>query len=430
MPPASHQDFVLTPEQLCIGVFVHIDLPWFSHPFSFNSFKIRSAEQLAILRTLGVSHFRYDPDRSDVQPRGMAAPQPALVPPPEPPVEDPATHSALASKQERIARLAQRKRQVIEVEKALMKAAGVMRNIGKNLFARPKECLEEVDELVSQMVTAFLDQPEVALHVIGEHAGGEEAYYHGLNCSILSMMLAKELDFARAHCQILGVGALLHDIGLNDIPDRVARPHHELTAPERNLRQLHCEYGVRLGKQIGLPEPVLRIILQHHELADGSGFPNKLKGDQIDPLARIVSLVNYYDNLCNPADLAKAMTPHEALSLMFAQRRAKFDTRALQVMIRCLGVYPPGTVVKLSNDAIALVSSVNPAKPLRPWVTVYDASIPKDEAIMLDLEEEPDINIAKALRPIQLPPEVYEYLSPRKRVTYYFDADSRKGRTQ
>ena len=430
MPPASHQDFVLTPEQLCIGVFVHIDLPWFSHPFSFNSFKIRSAEQLAILRTLGVSHFRYDPDRSDVQPRGMAAPQPALVPPPEPPVEDPATHSALASKQERIARLAQRKRQVIEVEKALMKAAGVMRNIGKNLFARPKECLEEVDELVSQMVAAFLDQPEVALHVIGEHAGGEEAYYHGLNCSILSMMLAKELDFARAHCQILGVGALLHDIGLNDIPDRVARPRHELTAPERNLRQLHCEYGVRLGKQIGLPEPVLRIILQHHELADGSGFPNKLKGDQIDPLARIVSLVNYYDNLCNPADLAKAMTPHEALSLMFAQRRAKFDTRALQVMIRCLGVYPPGTVVKLSNDAIALVSSVNPAKPLRPWVTVYDASIPKDEAIMLDLEEEPDINIAKALRPIQLPPEVYEYLSPRKRVTYYFDADSRKGRSQ
>jgi HD-GYP domain-containing protein (c-di-GMP phosphodiesterase class II) len=57
---------------------------------------------------------------------------------------------------------------------------------------------------------------------------------------------------------------------------------------------------VRLGKQIGLPEPVLRIIAQHHELADGSGYPNKLKGDQIDPLARIVSLVNYYDNLCNP----------------------------------------------------------------------------------------------------------------------------------
>ena len=81
----------------------------------------------------------------------------------------------------------------------------------------------------------------------GEHAGGEEAYYHGLNCSILSMMLAKELDFARAHCQILGVGALLHDIGLNDIPDRVARPRHELTAPERNLRQLQPTHRLQAG---------------------------------------------------------------------------------------------------------------------------------------------------------------------------------------
>ncbi|MBT9499044.1 HD-GYP domain-containing protein [Zoogloea sp.] len=426
MQPSLPQDFVVTPDQLCVGLFIHIDLPWFSHPFSFNSFKIRSPDQLATLRKLGVNHFRYDPDRSDVQPRGMTAPRAEAPSAPEPVVEDEATSATLASKRERIARLAQRKRQVVEVEKALVKAAGVMRNIGKNLFARPKECLEEVDELVTQMVVAFLDQPEVALHVIGEHAGTEETYYHGLNTSILSMMLAKELGFPRPHCQLLGVGALLHDIGLADIPDRIARPRQELTVPERNLRQLHCEYGVRLGKQIGLSEPVLRIIAQHHELADGSGYPGKLKGDQIDPLARIVSLVNYYDNLCNPADLAKAMTPHEALSLMFAQRRAKFDVKALQVMIRCLGVYPPGTVVKLSNDAVALVSSVNPAKPLRPWVTVFDPDIPKDEAIMLDLEQEPDINIAKALRPIQLPPEVYEYLSPRKRVTYYFDADSRK----
>ena len=429
MPPQPPQEFVVTPDQLCVGLFVHIDLPWFSHPFSFNSFKIRSAEQIKTLRELGVRQFRYDPERSDVQPRGMAAQPEPVAPPPEPIVEDPDTSAALASKRERIARLAQRKRQVLEVEKAFIKAAGVMRNINKNLFARPKECLEEAGELVNQMVVAFLDRPEAALHVMGEHAGGEESYFHGLNVSILSMMLAKDLDFTRPQCQRLGVGALLHDVGLADIPERLARPRHDLSTPERNLRELHCEYGVRLGKQIGLPDAVLRIIAQHHELADGSGYPKRLKGEQIDPLARIVSLVNYYDNLCNPPDLAKAMTPHEALSLMFAQRRAKFDARALQVMIRSLGVYPPGSVVRLSNDALALVSSVNPVKPLRPWVTVFDPSVPRDEAIMLDLEQEPDINIAKALRPIHLPPEVYEYLSPRKRVTYYFDSDSRQGRT-
>ena len=431
MPQPPAHDFVVTPEQLCVGLFVHIDLPWFSHPFSFNSFKIRSADQVKTLRELGVLHFRYDPERSDVEPRGSAAPQPEPVaaPTPQPVVENPVTSAALASKRERIARLAQRKRQVIEVEKALVKAAGVMRNINKNLFSRPKECLDEVDELVNQMVVAFLDQPEAALHVMSEHGVGEDAYFHGLNTSILAMMLAKELGFTRSQSQALGVGALLHDIGLADIPERVARARHELTTPERNLRELHCDYGVRLGKQIGLPEAVLRIIAQHHELADGSGYPRRLKGDQIDPLARLVALINYYDNLCNPGDMTKAMTPHEALSLMFAQRRSKFDPRALQVMIRSLGVYPPGSVVKLSNDALALVSSVNPAKPLRPWVTVFDPNIPRDEAIMLDLEQETDINITKALRPIHLPPEVYEYLSPRKRVTYYFDADSRQGRT-
>lgn len=426
MSPQPTQDFVVTPDQLCVGLFIHLDLPWFSHPFSFNSFKIRSSDQLKTLRELGVTRFRYDPERSDVQPAGPA-PAAAAEPTPPPSPPDPVLTASLAAKRERIARLAERKRQVMEVEKAFVKAAGVMRNINKNLFSRPKECLEEVDELVNQMVMAFLERPEAALHVMGEHAAGEEAYFHGLNVSILAMMLARELGISRANCQLLGVGALLHDLGLADIPERVARARHELTTPERHLRQLHCDYGVRLGRQIGLPEPVLRVIAQHHELTDGSGYPQRLKGEQIDPLARIVSLVNYYDNLCNPADLAKALTPHEALSLMFAQRRGKFDAQALQVMIRCLGVYPPGSVVRLSNDTLALVSSVNPAKPLRPWVTVFDPSVPRDEAIMLDLEQEPEINIAKALRPIHLPPDVYEYLSPRKRVTYYFDADARRG---
>ena len=196
MPAPPPQDFVVTPDQLCVGLFVHLDLPWFSHPFSFNSFKIRTPEQIKTLRELGVRQFRYDPERSDSQPRSNA-PRTVAPPPPPPPPEDPATSAGLASKRARIARLAERKRRVIEVEKAFVKAAGVMRNISKNLFARPKECLEEVGELVNQLVVAFLDQPEVALHVMGEHPGGEETYFHGLNTSILAMMLAKELGFER-----------------------------------------------------------------------------------------------------------------------------------------------------------------------------------------------------------------------------------------
>ncbi|MDO6386554.1 MULTISPECIES: HD-GYP domain-containing protein [unclassified Uliginosibacterium] len=428
---SSQKDYFITPEQLSVGLFVFIDLPWFSHPFSFNSFKIRSNDQIQTLRGLGVKRFRYDPDRSDAPQfpaAAMATVEPvATTAEASLPESADAADPALAAKRERVERLREQRVRMGNVEKAFVKAASIMRNINRNLQARPKECIEEIGELVQQMAQAFLEAPELTLHVMGEKAGGEEVYYHGLNTSILSMMLARDMGMAMEEGKVLGLGALMHDIGLIEIPDRVLKKTDELTHAESELRKLHCEYGVRIGQKAGLPGSVLSIIFQHHEMADGTGYPKGLKGETIHPLARIVSLANYYDNLCNPVNTAKALTPHEALSLMFAQRRAKFDAKVLQILIKNLGVYPPGSIVKLSNDALALVQSVNPQKPLRPWVVVYDPDVPKEEAIMLDLEQEPDINISKAIRPGQLPAEVFRYLSPRTRVTYFFDADSRGG---
>jgi len=419
-------DYYVTPDQLCIGLYIFLDLPWFNHPFSFNNFKIRSADQIKTLRGLGVKRFRYDPDRSDTETFPTATPPPVEETPPKalPPKED-LNDPTLAAKRERIERLTERRKKLENIERAFGKAAQIMRNINRNLLSRSRECLEEVGELVDQMAHAFLESPELTLHVMGEKAGGEEVYYHGLNTSILSMMLAKELGVSLEEARLLGLGALMHDIGLMDIPDRVLKKNpEEQTHAEIELRKLHCEYGVKLAQRVGLPDQVQQVIYQHHEFADGSGYPNGLKRDNMHPLARIISLVNYYDNLCNPLDFAKALTPHEALSLMFAQRRNRFDPTILQLLIRCLGVYPPGSIVKLSNDALALVQSVNPQKPLRPWVLVHDPEVPKEEAIMLDLEQEPEITISKAIRPIQLPAAVYDYLNPRKRVTYFFDGSS------
>ncbi len=423
-PDQAEASYFVTPDQLSLGLFVYIDLPWFSHPFSFNSFKIRSADQIQTLRGLGVKRFRYDPDRSDAPQFPATAPvtveEESVAPPAEPAVEDP----ALSSKRARAALLRERRERMANVEKAFAKAAAIMRNINRNILSRPKECVEEVGELISQMATAFLEAPELTLHVVGAKAGGEEVYYHGLNTSILAMMLAREMGMPVDDGRTLGLGALLHDVGLIEIPDKVLKKTEDLTNAEIELRRMHVDYGIRIGKQAGLPDSVLAVIYQHHEFADGSGYPKGLAGDAILPLARIVSLVNYYDNLCNPVSLARALTPHEALSLMFAQRRSKFDAKLLQLMIKNLGVYPPGTVVRLSNEALGLVQSVNPQKPLRPWVLVYDPDVPKEEAIMIDLEQEPDINISKALRPVQLPAAALDYLSPRRRVTYFFDAGS------
>jgi putative nucleotidyltransferase with HDIG domain len=411
-------------DQLRIGLYIYIDLPWFRHPFTLNSFKIRTAEQLRDLRALKETRFRYDPERSDGPLTAPPAPVPETPPVEAEPVEAP-PDPVMLEKAARIQQLEEHRQAVEQMEKAFVKAANVMRNLNKNLLARPKETLEEMGGLIDQMVTVFLESPELTLQVMGEKGGGEEAYYHGLNVSILCMMLAKGLDFTNEQAKAMGTGAILHDIGLIEIPDRVLKKSpEEYTKPERDLRAMHVEYGVKIGQKLGLPPEVLLILAQHHELADGTGYPQGLTLDKITPLARVVSLVNFYDNLCNPVDFAQAMTPHEALSFMFAQRRAKFDSKALQLMIRSLGVYPPGSIVKLSNEAIALVVSVNPQKPLRPWVLLYDEAVPKEEAIMLNLETAPELSIGKAIRPALLPPRVYAYLSPRKRVTYFFDGES------
>jgi hypothetical protein len=98
-----------------------------------------------------------------------------------------------------------------------------------------------------------------------------------------------------------------------------------------------------------------------------------------------------------------------------------FDAATLNIFIRCMGIYPPGTIVKLSDGTFGMVVSVNSGQPLRPTILIYDPSVPKDEAIILDLSNDSDLEVKSSLKPDLLPQEIYAYLSPRKRMTYYFD---------
>ena len=417
----------LSSEQLRPGIFVMLEIPWFQHSFTLSSFKIRSENQVRELQALKLSRYRYDPIRSDAAQSLRASPAtsiaaPVVVASTVTLVSGPAD-SAMAAKQERLAAMAAWRSKVENVERAFGKATAVMKNLNRNLLSRPNETLDEMGGLLEQMITAFLDSPDATLHMMGDKVGGEEVYFHSLNVTILAMMLAKDLGYSAEMAHELGVGAMVHDIGLAEIPDRVVKKNPEdYTSAERSLRAQHVEYGLTIGRKIGLSSQALAVIAQHHEMVDGSGYPKATKMDGITPAARLVAVVNSYDNLCNPMDISKAMTPHEALSYMYAKRRHKFDAKILQLMVRCLGVYPPGSIVQLSDDVLAVVTSVNPKKPLRPWIMVYDPEVPKEHAIMLDLEKETEINIVKSIRPGLLTPKVAAYLNPRKRVTYFFDS--------
>lgn len=423
-------------DRLQVGMYIHLDLSWLEHPFSFNQFRIKSAEQIATIRALGLQTVRYDPARSDarpLEPKDVAQQSSALdlaSPETQPdhraPVssagESGAEPAGVIEKRQRLAQLREHRAAVQRAEQAFMAAAQTMRDMKRLATTQPAACVGQVRELAHSMSRGFLEDPHISMHVMSERVGGEEAYYHSLNVTLLSLMLARSLKLDAQQTEHLAMGALFHDVGLYEIPDRILRKPDPLTRSEREFRELHCEYGTNLMKNAGLSAEALLIIAQHHEAIDGSGYPGKLKAQSIHPLARIVALVNHYDNLCNPARIVEALTPFEALSTIYAQQRQRFDADLLQRLIRSLGVYPPGSIVQLSNDALAAVVASNPDKPLRPTVVVYDSDIPKEEAITINLETEPDVNIARAVKPAQLSRAVFDYLSPRKRISYFFDS--------
>jgi putative nucleotidyltransferase with HDIG domain len=237
------------------------------------------------------------------------------------------------------------------------------------------------------------------------------------------MIVAKELKAPPEAIRLLGTGALFHDIGKLDIPDRVTRKTSPLTKPEVALLQQHCAYGVEIGRRMELSGEVLNIIGQHHEHVDGSGYPKALKHSQISMLAKIVAIANTFDNLCNPSNPAWALTPHEALSVMYAQQRGQFEATPLNTFVRCMGIYPPGTVVVLSNGSIGMVVAVNSTRPLKPTLLVYDPDVPREDAVLVELEQEPEVTVARTLKPSQLPAAVFDYLAPRKHTSYYFDSE-------
>jgi putative nucleotidyltransferase with HDIG domain len=418
-------------DQVQIGLYIYLDLKWFQHPFAFSHFKVKTEDQLRILHGLGLATVRVDPALSDIPvPTPDSAPKPAPVAPAVVSPESRAESPVMAAKREMMERIREQRENAARIEQAFVNTARAIRDIDRNLFSQPAETIRVAGKLIGQITDSILSAPELAINLMGDKLGGEEVYVHSLNVTMLSMMIARDIKLPHEVASLLGMGALLHDVGTKNIPDKVLNKLDPYNHAEQALVETHAHGGFEIGQKLGLAAPALAIIRDHHEMFDGSGYPRHLQGEAINILARIVSIANHYDELCNPRNPADSLTPHEALSLMFAKMRSRFDPKLLQVFIRCLGVYPPGTIVQLANGVVGMCVNVNTAKPTRPQVMIYEASVPREEAIVVNLETQPDLNIVKSIRPSQVPKDIYNYLSPRKRVSYYFDAGDPGRRSQ
>lgn len=410
----------ITPEQLCVGLYVQLDLSWWEHDFAFSNFKIKDEAQIRALRALKLKQLRYDPARSDCPPLPLGEePPPAQV---EEPQLDPETQA----RQVRAQKLRQLRTRLAEVDRRFIEASQRIKALNQTLRSRPEDAMRQAGAIVGEMVETLLGAPGVVLHGITGKAA-EDSYYHALNVTVLSLLLGRQLGLDSEACHSLGLGALLHDIGKLEVPSKVLLKPEPLTRPEQQLLQMHTDFGLRMGQKLMLDDEVLRVIHEHHEHCDGSGYPRGLREAAIGRLSRLVAITNHFDGLCNPLDPRQALSPHEALALMFKQQRERFDEVALKAFVRVMGVYPPGSLVQLEDERYALVLGVNPTQALKPTLILYDAEVAKEEALIVDLTQEPRLAIARSLRPSQLPLDVLEYLSPRRNLSYHIEPNHKPG---
>jgi HD-GYP domain-containing protein (c-di-GMP phosphodiesterase class II) len=416
--PNDASELIAT-DALRIGMYVELDVGWLSHPFPTSSFKITSDSQLETIRGLGLLQVRWVPFKSAPQ-VDTTAPLNAervSVAVHERQVE--AEHDA-QERRERANLLSDQQSSLNACEKRFSDSARQYRKTLDLLHTNPKEAAAQVGGMVSGLLGEMLAEGESAIRLLSESAGDKFAL-HPVNVTVVSLLLGKAMGLSHATLQDLGMAAFLHDVGKVQLPERVRWVEENFSSSEYKLYQEHVAQSVLLGKTMELSKSVLLTIAQHHEFADGTGYPSRVKVESIGTGGRILSLVNRYDNLCNPSRTATALTPHESLSLIFSQMKSRFDSVTLSAFIRMMGVYPPGSVVQLIDDRFAIVTSVNSARPLKPRIIVHEPGVPKHEALIVDLEHMPFLGIRRSLKPSALPPATLEYLAPRQRISYFFE---------
>ena len=393
-------------DALRVGMFVHLDGGWLSHPFALSNFRIASPDQLSRIRGLGLQRVRWNPALSDA----------AAEPPPAPPVPaaTPVVRAVADAAGARRAALAGQRERLRVCEQQFAEAAHESKQIFDAAEAEPQVAAARAEALAGALVDKMIGEPELCIRLLG-NAGGDKASAHAVNVGVVSLLMGRALGLDSTELRELGIGALLHDIGKYSLPARL-RQRDELRGHEA-----HVARGVLQARRMGLGDAATMVIAQHHEHADGSGFPLRIGGERMSVGSRIVALVNRYDELCNPGPAAHACTPHEAVALLFAQGQNRFDGALLGTFIRMIGVYPPGSTVQLTDTRFALVVGINSSRPLKPRVLVHEPGVPRDEALILDLERQPGLGVLRSIKTAALPQASFEYLAPRPRISWFFE---------
>ena len=248
------------------------------------------------------------------------------------------------------------------------------------------------DKLNTVMKEYFMRNRSVLTEVVLLRDDHRYTFEHSINVAMLSTMIGMDLELSDKELYNLIVGAVLHDIGKIQISNSILDKPSKLTDAEFRSIQNHPKYGVQLSNGLeSVNDDVRRIILQHHEKLNGTGYPDGLSECKIDPLARIVTVSDIFDAVASNRSYHTAKSTYKSMLIVQGDAdKGLIDNNVADALKRNIILYPQDTILTLSNGMTCIVIQPD-EEDNRP--VVYDTISQR----VIDLSKEPSLQIIDAV---------------------------------
>ena len=279
------------------------------------------------------------------------------------------------------------------------RACHELQGIKRAVQTRQPWTLDEL-ALIASGVVASLGANDKLVQTVLQQDAGDYLVKNAVSVAIVSVKIAEALRYESAKLEQVALAGLLHDLGMFVLPDSLVYKTGTLTEAELQQIREHPQRGARLFKDVGEAHPWLeKVILQEHERWDGSGYPHKLAGNQIDEMALVIGLADVFDALMSSRPYRGGVSPHRAIRALLVNGKTVFPHHLLKALVDQLSIYPLGTTVRLNTGETGVVFQLNRQYPLRPILQVSQQALSGQAPVSktVDMRAETSVHIVEVV---------------------------------